>query len=397
MTVRSHRLAILRQEEIDELWGQPRFDVRDRDLYFDLTPQELAVVVQRRNAVGIHFVLQLGYFHARRMFFDPSGESARQDQILELLGYRRWTGMRHALVARLSELAMRSTQPNYLLREALKFVDRERVVRPAYSALQDLVGEVMNKERDRLTMTLRKALKSPVRKVLASLLAADGTMYSIGLLKQDLRDFSYTALRQEVARRQAFAPLHAFANMFLKQVNISPESSKYYASMVMFYTVFKLRRMDPLVVQLYLLCFAFHRYRQINDHLVEAFVTRVEIYTRQARAASEQAMLETMEKSVQGLHGAGDVLEMFVDPNIMDKTRFAAVKDKAYKLLPKERFAPVADYLRDIAFDKTAHQWKAYGELSPTIKKNLRHIFAELDFAGQHSNEPLLKAVAFFQ
>lgn len=428
MTDRSHRLAILRQEEIDELWGQPRFDARDRDLYFDLTPQELAVVVQRRNAVGIHFVLQLGYFHARRMFFDPTGESARediehiigryfpdrrhlplpeppsrptmqsiQDQILELLGYRRWTGMRPALLVRLSELAMRSTQPNYLLREALKFVDRERVVRPAYSALQDLVGEVMNTERDRLTTSLRKALKPPVRKLLNSLLADDGSINSLGLLKQDLRDFSYAALREEVARRQTFAPLHAFAKVFLKQVNISPESSKYYASMVMFYTLFKLQRMDPQVVQLYLLCFAFHRYRQINDHLVEAFVTRVALFTREARAASEQAMLETMEKSVQGLHGAGNVLEMFVDPNILDKTRFAAVKDKAYQFLPKDRFAPVADYLRDIAFDKTAYQWKAYGDLSQTIKKNLRHLFAELDFDGPHTNEALLAAVAFFK
>jgi len=65
MTDRSHRLAILRQEEIDELWGQPRFDARDRDLYFDLTPQELAVVVQRRNAVGIHFVRRCQDFCVR--------------------------------------------------------------------------------------------------------------------------------------------------------------------------------------------------------------------------------------------------------------------------------------------------------------------------------------------
>jgi len=428
MADRSHRLAILRQDEIDEVWGQPHFDTRDRDLYFDLTPQELAVVVARRNAVGVHFVLQLGYFHARRMFFDPSGAAARedlqhivaryfperrhlplpavpsrptmqsiQDQILDLLGYRRWTGMRSALAARLGELAMRSTQPHYLLREALKFVDRERVIRPAYSALQDLVGEVMNAERDRLTTRLRKALKPAVRQVLTGLHSAEGETYSVGLLKQDLRDFTYTELRAEVARRQTFAPLHDFAKTFLKQVNISPESSKYYASMVMFYTVSKLRRMDPLVAQLYLVCFAYHRYRQINDRLVEAFVARVDGFTRQARAASEQAMLETMEKSIQGLHGAGDVLEMFVDPAILDKTRFAAVKDKAYRLLPKDRFAPVADYLRDIAFDKTGHQWKFYEELSLTIKKNLRHVFIELDFQGSGTNAPLLQAVEFFQ
>ncbi|MBS0576446.1 MAG: Tn3 family transposase [Proteobacteria bacterium] len=429
MADRSHRLSILGEEEIQEIWGQPRFDTRERDLYFDMSPEELAAVIGRRNAVGMYFVLLLGYFHARRMFFEPSHEASGEDlqhivgryfperrdqplppppsrptlrsiedEILELLGYRRWTGMRGALVARLQELATRSTKPHYLLHEAVKFLDRERVVRPAYRSLQDLVGEVVNSERDRLTTELRKALaKRPERKILTEMLRADGALNRIGLLKQDLGDFSYTALREEVARRQAFAPLHAFARNFLKKVNISPESSKYYASLVMYYTAAKLRRMEPLVAWLYLLCFAFHRFRQVNDHLVEAFVVRVEGYTRQAQSAAEEAMHDAMEKSVQGLHGAGDVLEMFIDPRVDGAARFAAVKNKAYRLLPKDRFEPVANYLRDIAFDKLGHQWQTLGELSQTIKRNLRYVFAELEFEGQSKSEPLIEAVTFFR
>ena len=224
MTDRSHRLTILTQEEIDELYAQPRFNDKDRDLYFELNNQELAVATERRGAAGVYFVLLLGYFRAKHQFFEVASDSTAndvkyivgryfpdvrerfltppsrptlqslQDQILDLLGYRRWAGMRDTLAERLNELATRSTQPRYLFREALQFLDRERIVRPAYTHLQDIVGEVMNHERDRLTALLNQALTPDMRQQLNALLKADGSIYRISLLKQDLRDFSYKAL-----------------------------------------------------------------------------------------------------------------------------------------------------------------------------------------------------------
>ena len=48
------------------------------------------------------------------------------------------------------------------------------------------------------------------------------------------------------------------------------DSRKCYASLVKLYTVYKLKRMDPGPARLYLLCFAYDRFRQINDNLIEA-------------------------------------------------------------------------------------------------------------------------------
>ena len=73
------------------------------------------------------------------------------------------------------------------------------------------------------------------------------------------------------------------------------------------------------------------------------------------------------------------------------------VKEKAFGLLAPDQFPLVSDYLRDISFDKTAFEWSYYTKLSPTFKRNLRQLFADLDFAARVDDAPLLDAVLFMQ
>jgi hypothetical protein len=51
--------------------------------------------------------------------------------------------------------------------------------------------------------------------------------------------------------------------------------------------------------------------------------------------------------------------------------------------------------MRNIEFDKAAFEWSFYGKLRAKFKLNLRHLFANLDFAGLVEDAPLLEAVAF--
>ena len=172
---------------------------------------------------------------------------------------------------------------------------------------------------------------------------------------------------------------------------------KYYASLVQFYTVYKLQRMAAPTTRLYLLCFAYHRFRQINDNLVEAFLHLVDQYETQAKLASETASTNAMTEASTNLTAAGHVLNLFIDQSIADQTPFVEVKQKAFCLLEPERFAPVSDYLRNIEFDKIAFEWSYYGTLHFKFKLNLRHLFSALDFAGLIEDAPLLEAVAFLQ
>lgn len=425
---RSHRLSILTRQEIDDLYGVPRFTDEERQAYFELDEPELRAVHSRTVPIAVHLALQLGYFRAKRQFFDygleavwedldyvvrrhfpqvdpatislPSRPTRRalRDTILDLSGYRLCDhAAREDLEHRAQRIAMRSTQPVYLLREMLQYLNQQRVVAPAYAILQDMTGRVVTGERQRVTALLDDALAPDVAQQIDALLQADESAYRITLLKREPRDFSWRELREEVGRRQSFASLHAFARGFLELAGISTESGRYYASLVRYYTVYKLRRMPVRVTRLYLLCFAFHRFRQINDNLIEAFIHLVHQYEKSARAAALDAMQAAQDDAGSRLQAAGKVLRLFIDETIADSTPFRKVRTQAFALLEREQFEPVSGYLRNVAFDRAGFEWAHYTTLSAKIKRNLRHLFCELEFSGRIEDAPLLDAIAFLQ
>jgi hypothetical protein len=74
------RLNILGDDEIEALFGLPRFTHDERVQYFTLAPTETAVLEQLRSVASrIYFILQLGYFKARRMFFVFSLPEVEED------------------------------------------------------------------------------------------------------------------------------------------------------------------------------------------------------------------------------------------------------------------------------------------------------------------------------
>jgi hypothetical protein len=63
------RLRILGDDEIQALYGRPRFTDDERLEYFALSPTEKAMLEQLHSIKSqIYFILQLGYFKAHHMF-----------------------------------------------------------------------------------------------------------------------------------------------------------------------------------------------------------------------------------------------------------------------------------------------------------------------------------------
>jgi hypothetical protein len=425
----SRRLSILSAREADDLYGLPRFTEEDRDLYFDLSPAERELVDRVVTiSVAVHLVLQIGYFKAKRQFFvyaldgvtedaghilrryfpardmveikSPSRSTRLEQQqaILKLFDYRSCdAAAKEELGRKAQRIAMLSTQPVFILREVLQHLIHQRIVAPGYTYLQDMVGRTVTSERLRVTSLLGQALTPEIERRLEELLEADQGMYRISVLKHEPKDFSYRELRQESERRKFFQPLFDFGQTFLASASMSNESVKYNASLVQFYTVYKLQRMAVPTARLYLLCFASHRYRQINDNLIEAFIHLVDQYEQQAKLASEEAATKALTEASANLKAAGQVLNLFLDPSIADWTPFSKIRQQAFSILDLERFAQVSHYMRKIEFDRTACEWSYYGTLHSKFKLNLRHLFSNLDFAGLVEDAPLLEAVVFLQ
>ena len=429
MATDSGRLSILTTQEIDDLFGLPHFTENDRRFFFDLNPAESDLVDSVYTiSVAVHLILQLGHFKAKRQFFVYTREEViddlehirhryfpardiveikmlskptrleQQQVILKLFDYQTCdAAAKSALQQKARRVAMLPTLPIFILREALQYLTNQRIVVAGYSYLQDMVGRTVSGERQRVTHLLGQALTPAVEQQLEKLRQADEGMYRISALKHEPKDFSYGELRQEVARRKFFQLLYEFGQTFLAQAGLCNESVKYYASLVQFYTVYKLQRMAVPTTRLYLLCFAYHRFRQINDNLIDAFIYLVDQYEQQAKLAAETAAMKAMTDASANLQAAGQVLNLFIDQSIPGKTPFSKVKKKAFSLLEAERFAQVSDYMRNTEFDKTALEWSYYCTLQYKFKLNLHHLFCNLDFVGMIDDAPLLEAVAFMQ
>ena len=257
---------------------------------------------------------------------------------------------------------------------------------------------MVTRERNRLTHLLGHALTPTVATQLDALLEADEHVYRISALKREAKDFSYKELRQEVARRQFFHPLYAFAHTFLATADLSNESSKYYASLVKFYTVYKLQRMARATTRLYLLCFAYYRFRQINDNLIEAFIHLVDQYEKQAKQAAEDAMQRACHRGgrapASGWPGA-QLVRRCLDTAVMCHSPSCSSKPSRSSIQHAFRWSPTT--CATLRSTRSAVSGPSYTTLSPTFKRNLRHLFAELDFAGRVEDAPLLEAVACLQ
>lgn len=259
----SHRLNILTSAEINELYGLPRFGDNERQLFFDMSEAEHLSIQSRRASAGIFQALELGYFKAKKQFFvfelaDVMGDLqylalhhfARIDlevlempskptrllirqAVLDTVNYRAFdAAAKEILLLHMRRVAALSTHPQYILRDALKFLALERIVAPLYTSLQDLVGRVVAGEGARVTQLLQQHASSAIIERLNNLLQGDDQAITVNAIKREPRDFTPKELRFEVERRQFFAPLHEFACSFLKLAGLSNESGKYYASLV---------------------------------------------------------------------------------------------------------------------------------------------------------------------
>lgn len=70
MEPRERRLRILGEDEINTLYGLPRFSDEERLEYFSLSPTEKKALDQLHSMKSrLSFTLQLGYFKSHHLFF----------------------------------------------------------------------------------------------------------------------------------------------------------------------------------------------------------------------------------------------------------------------------------------------------------------------------------------
>lgn len=421
----SERLQALSPEEYELLWGHPVFSDSDRALFFQLNAREQAYFDQLRTPrTRANFLLQLGYFRARQRFFvlTPAlvaddlvylrekyldgkpvpglkiSKVVRQRQlawILEHFGFESMSPeIRDDLERRALNTARISGRPLYVMRDLIDYLRRERIVLPGYTTLQDIVRSALSAERHRLAVALDGAITAEEEVSLTELFANDAGLHAVTQLKHNPKDFSHKQLVIELSRGKRLRPLFSLAQRVIGATKLTPESVRFYASLVDYYTVYKLKRMADSSSRLYLLCFIHDRYRRLNDHLLNAHCALIRRYSEEVKEATREAILEQRQQVSSDLDRGIEILQMFLDSDIDDGVTFGNVRRMAFKKLPRTRLVRLCDYLsEDGAIDDKVLEWQAVDRIMPKVKRNLRPLLRFLDLSGTRSQATLVSAL----
>jgi hypothetical protein len=424
------RLHILDDEEIEALYGRPCLSGDDRTNVFTLTQPEKDLLASFPHLpIQLYFLLQLGYFKAKQLFFTFTFDDVVEDvtylleryfpetplpelrmlnkrtilkqrhRILKLFGYRLCTPTdRHDLFLRAQQAARISSKPIYVLRELLHYLSGQRLVKPGYTFLQEeLIGRALTAEVKRLATMLHTLLSSEECVALNALLTETDERYTITLLKRQPKDFSLGEMRREMVRGEHLVQLYPLARRIVPKLDISSEGITYYSSLVSYYSVFRLKQLDTWIVYLYLLCFVAHRYQRFNDHLLTCFIQLVKQYADEAKSTAKETVYEYRCARNHDLPKAGEVLKLFT-AEYEGNTPFCTVQEKAFALLDQQRLASVAEYLvNEASFDEIAFEWEHIDSLARRFKQHLRPLFRIIDLSATRVNAPILEAIHFLK
>ena len=414
----NERLTILSEAEKTTLYGIPNFDDLQRITFFAMTDTERALALGRKSVLAqVYCLLQIGYFKAKQAFFQFSLDDVlpedvdfllqryfpgqtlvnalihtseyyvQRNKIAKLFGYRMWSDDDlPALRSKATLLARTDVSPTFLLAELMVFLIGQRIVRPGYSTLQSIIRDALTAERERLEQLVQSALTVTTRAALQELLLRETTLSDLAALKQDAKSFRYRQMGLERQKRLTLASLYAIAKALLPSLDLSQLNIAYYASLANFYTISDLRRFKPGQTNLYLLCYAWQRYRQLTDNVVEAFGYHTRQLEEGTKAVAHQQAAKIHNERQQATPRIGELLLLYVDDTLSDGTPFGTVRRRAFGIMPEEKLRSAGELLTSTPVSQMDLRWQAVDKQSGLRTKNLRPLAMALDFASDSAS-----------
>ena len=426
MTAKSKRLSVLSEAEHEALYGLPDFDDGQQLGFLSLSEAELELATSRPGIPArVYCILQIGYFKAKQTFFrfdwlDVEDDVAfvlnrycqgeaferkaitdhehytQRRLIADLFGYRQWYGEFFPLLAKQAvQIARRDVTPGFVATELIVWLNKHKIVRPAYTTLQDLISAGLSTERRRLADLLAAALDDHAKAELAELIARDDTLSELAALRQDAKNFRWRQMTREREKRAKLEPLHRIAKALLPKLGVSQQNLLYYASLANFYTVHDLRNLKADQTNLYLLCYAWQRYRQLSDNLVDAMAYHMKQLEEESSAGAQKAFAAEQVSRRQDTPQVGRLLLIYVDDTVADATPFGNVRQRAYKIMPKDTLQITGQRLSVKPVSKLILHWQAVDGLAERIRRHLRPLYVALDFASTVPDSPWLVALAW--
>ncbi len=432
------QLAVLSEAEKAAFYECPDFDEEQRFEYLSLTEEELQMAMQRQNlSAKVYCILQIAYFKSVKLFFKLTWNEVDSDDLQFILQqyfpekifkpeeitsyeyyaqckmiatffeYRVWNKEHQSLLYIYSnDIIQRDIQPQFIALALLSHLTEQKIIRPGYTTLQIIVSTIINDEKKRLAFILQKSLSEEEKQALQQLLINENSLSDLAAIKQDARNFQKNMMGKERDKWRKLKPLYLTMKRLMPLLKLSHKNIQYYADLAEYYTVYDLRKKIMIEkTYLYLLCYTWLRYREINDNLLTAFEFH---YQQFDDLLNKNAATQFSEKIVSLHHEEekdkgtmknlafywladdkwpddvclGDMRQMIFS-NVISRE---ALKNK----LEPAKKQPPSPQEKDF-------YWKVVDDIAGKMTLHLRPFVMMLDFSSQTPNNPWLSAVAWIK
>lgn len=420
------RIKILNDREIDNLYSLPKFTFEDQIVFFSLNNQEQKVLSCIQDfATKVHFVLQLGYFKAKKKLFQYNYQDVKHDilfiinqnftrgrtyrtilhkakklqnnkRILELLQFKEFNkSVRVQLVEHTILLTRQHVCHLDIFRELITYIEVQRITLPDYTIMQDIISLSINVEQRRLDNKINEALAPELSELLEKMLSSNETL-GLNVFKKLPKNFCYNALKNEVAKGAELKKLYLFSKVFLPCLEISQNNIQYYAKVAEQYSISHLKKLKLSTAKLYLLCYLHYRYQQINDNLMVSIKYYANKFSKDAENFAQEQLITYTQKQHNNLSKVSNLLR-FISKEDTEKMTHEEFYQQAYVILPKVEYMPTANYLDGESFDHEQAKWEFYLHASNRIKKYFRPLIKHLKFGCDTKDAPIMLGIKFLQ
>lgn len=431
---RHRRLQILTEQEVSAIYDRPRFNDLERRHYFSLSKEELraaklrSFINDKKASSKLFFILQLGYFKAKHLFFqfqyaevaddckfilsaympnDPIPKSLptkkiqlnARNKILKLLCFQDDIEITNDLIAERSCIIVRKTNNSVDIFNYLKnFLEKNKMVLPSYSSLQDAIGLALENEERRIIKIVKDNINENTEKSINNLLEIEDVFYKITELKFDAKTFQTQEMQGELNKLKTCEAIYLFSQQVLPLTELSRKNIAYYSDLAKHYTVYRLKRLPKELAYFYLTCYVQIRYEKIVNNLIHGFAYYVDKYNSDADKYADSNVPDSNTTLNKFKKQAGEMIRWYADDSIM-KESGRCIQEKAYKLMAQDEIIKLSQaLLGDNENDtETVLIWEYHKNNYRRILLNLRPLFTAIDFKTSPKLASLMESIHYLK
>lgn len=418
-SVDKQRIKILIESEVQELYSAPIFNESDQMFFFDMDEKEQrACDTYKTYEAKLYFVLLLGYFRRKPLMLEALPRQFRSDltfiagkyfngktvprknmsalvksriyaKVIQVCGFSKFSTIERQNATKFAtQIASYSAEPRYILDELIAYFSHHKISLPAYSSLQLLIGTVLKTQNVKSTVALRSVLSSSLSAKLNKILTSEESTTLLSSIKKLPRDFTNKEMSKEIEVFNFIQEIYPEIVKAMELLALSKSNIEYYASLIDYYSVAKIKRFDADIASLYLVCYLYQRYVNITECFTSAFIYHVDKITNEADIYGKAKAHEHLSGMQAKIEKMSPVIKILIDKCINENTSLKDIREKIYQIMPEADLSLMSDYFATMSVDRKKYEWEFIDSNASRIKKSLRAIFVCLTFTDRdgHTN-----------